>query len=223
MGEKRFPNESDDYRAARAELLKAENELRAQLERVAAKRRQLPAGGSVKEDYVFEELVDGSALQVRLSELFTEGQDQLLIYNFMYGPKSERPCPMCNSLLDGLDAQAQHITQRVSFAVVARSPIARIHEHAETRGWKNLRLLSSSHNSYNADYFGEDSNGNQMPMANVFARSEDGVRHFWGSELLYAGRIEDGDTRHVDMLWPVWNFFDLTPGGRAQWYPKLSY
>ena len=32
------------------------------------------------------------------------------------------------------------------------------------------------------------------------------------------------DARHVDMLWPVWNLFDLTPEGRGtDWYPKLRY
>ena len=38
----RFPNESDDYRAARDALLTAEAELRRQLEAVAAQRRELP-------------------------------------------------------------------------------------------------------------------------------------------------------------------------------------
>ncbi len=34
----------------------------------------------------------------------------------------------------------------------------------------------------------------------------------------------EGDPRHVDLLWPLWNLFDLTPEGRGtDWYPKLSY
>jgi predicted dithiol-disulfide oxidoreductase (DUF899 family) len=40
----RFPNESAEYRAARAALLAEEIELRRHLERVAAQRRALPPG-----------------------------------------------------------------------------------------------------------------------------------------------------------------------------------
>jgi predicted dithiol-disulfide oxidoreductase (DUF899 family) len=59
-------------------------------------------------------------------------------------------------------------------------------------------------------------------MLNVFVKKDDRVHHFWGSELLYAEL--DGQPRHVDLLWPLWNIFDLTPEGRGtDWYPKLSY
>ena len=49
----RFPNESDEYRAQRDELLDLEVELRAQVEAVAAKRRELPRGGLLGHDYRF--------------------------------------------------------------------------------------------------------------------------------------------------------------------------
>jgi predicted dithiol-disulfide oxidoreductase (DUF899 family) len=48
-----FPNENAAYRRARNALLEEEMELRRQIERIAAKRRALPAGGDLKEDYVF--------------------------------------------------------------------------------------------------------------------------------------------------------------------------
>jgi len=218
----RFPNESDAYRAARDELLKAEIELRAHVERVAEQRRRLPVGGSVTEDYVFEGQGGGQPQTVRLSELFTPGKDTLFLYSFMYGPKAKQPCPMCTSFLDGLDGQAPHIGQRIAVAVAAASPIGRIVEFAAGRGWKNLRLVSAQANSYQADYFGEDAQGNQWPMANVFVKKPDGVHHFWGSEVLYADT--KGETRHIDMLWPLWNVLDLTPGGRGDsFHPQLSY
>jgi predicted dithiol-disulfide oxidoreductase (DUF899 family) len=50
----RFPGESRDYRAARERLLDQEVELRRSMEAVAAARRELPPGGRVPEDYVFE-------------------------------------------------------------------------------------------------------------------------------------------------------------------------
>ncbi|MGF6413957.1 putative dithiol-disulfide oxidoreductase (DUF899 family) [Paraburkholderia sp. MM5482-R2] len=62
----RFPGESPEYRRARNALLAEEIELRRQIERVAAQRRALPAGGVVPEDYRF----DGEAGPVTLSQMF---------------------------------------------------------------------------------------------------------------------------------------------------------
>lgn len=219
-----FPNETAEYRQARNELLEAEAALRDQLEAVATLRRKLPVGGAVKEDYVFDETdEDGTVTQVRLSDLFAPGKDSLFLYGYMFGPAMERPCPLCTSFLDSLDGNVPHLTQRIDVAVVARSPIKRIQSVASSRGWRHLRLLSSAHNSYQADYHAEGEDGTQWPMANVFVKRGRVVHHFWGSELLfkpYAG----GDMRHIDLLWPLWNVFDLTREGRGErWYPSLSY
>ena len=216
----RFPGESRKYRAARDQLLKSEIALRRQTEAVAAARRKLPLGGALREDYVFE----GTGGPVRLSELFAPGKDTLLVYNFMFGPQMAAPCPMCTSILDGLDGQVQHATQRINLAVVARSPIERIVSFASERGWRRLRLLSSAANTYNHDYHGEDGRGAQMPMMNVFARRDGRIYHTWGSELLFAAFERGEDGRHVDSIWPLWNLFDLTAEGRGtKWYPKLRY
>jgi predicted dithiol-disulfide oxidoreductase (DUF899 family) len=64
----------------------------------------------------------------------------------------EHPCPSCTSILDNLNGSSPHITQRMNFAVVAKSPIKRIHEWAKIREWNNLYLLSSEKNTYNVDY-----------------------------------------------------------------------
>ena len=50
-----YPNESAEYRKARAALLAEEIELRRHIERVAEQRRSLPLGGEVPEDYRFED------------------------------------------------------------------------------------------------------------------------------------------------------------------------
>ena len=50
----RFPSETGEYRRARDELLRAEIELRRNSEAVNAQRRELPLGGEVPTDYVFE-------------------------------------------------------------------------------------------------------------------------------------------------------------------------
>jgi len=53
MSELRYPNESREYRDARDSLLKDEQELVDKVKAVAEKRRNLPLGGQLKEDYVF--------------------------------------------------------------------------------------------------------------------------------------------------------------------------
>ena len=221
----RFAGETPAYRKARDKLLRSEIALRRLTEEVAAERRKLPSGGELPEDYVFEEAdLTGTARSVHFSELFTPGKDILVVYNFMYGPAMERACPSCTSILDALDGNAQAITQRVNLAVVAKSPLARIRSHARDRGWYKLRLLSSADNSYNRDYHGEDEEGHQMPMLNVFVKKGDTIRHFWGSELAYTRAEKGQDPRHVDFIWPLWNMWDATPIGRGKdWYPKLSY
>jgi predicted dithiol-disulfide oxidoreductase (DUF899 family) len=213
----RYPGESDEYRAARDRLLGAERALRNQVEEVAALRRALPLSGA-SEDYVF----DDDRGEVRLSELFGD-KDTLALYSFMYGPAMKEACPMCTSFLDALDGNAHHITQRIALAVAAKSPYPRIRAHADRRGWRRLRLLSSARTSYNRDYHGEDAEGRQLPMMNVFIRRAGRIHHFYGTELLFAEQEPGQDARHIDLMWPVWNVLDLTPGGRGVFRPSLDY
>ena len=85
-----FPGESAEYRAARNRLLEQEIELRRAMEAVAAARRQLPPGGVVPQDYVFQtQGPGGRTAEVRLSELFAPGKDSLVIYSMMFPRASD--------------------------------------------------------------------------------------------------------------------------------------
>ncbi|MBA2751447.1 MAG: DUF899 family protein [Actinobacteria bacterium] len=238
-----FPGESGDYRAARDRLLEQEIELRRAMEKVAAARRALPPGGVVPQDYAFQGAgADGTPTEMRLAELFAPGRDSLVIYSFMFprdpgddrpGPAHgrtaflpilESPCPSCTAMLDQLDGAAEHVSQRVNLVAVAKSPLPRLLAYAEERGWRRLRLLSSTGNTYNRDYLGETEEGDQRPMLNVFHRDGDTIRHSWGSELLYAPTDPGQDPRHVGTIEPLWNLFDLTPEGRpVNWDEQVSY
>lgn len=220
MVEMHFPGESAEYRVARERLLQSEIALRRQTEAVAAERRALPPGGVVPQDYVFHEGADGRA--VTLSELFGD-KSVLLLYSYMYGPAMARPCPSCTSMLDGLDGQVEALSQRVAVAVAAQSPIVRIRDFAAERGWRHMRLVSADGTSYQRDYKGEDEKGGQWPILNVFEKTDGVVRHVWASELAFAPRDDDQDPRHIDMVWPLWNFLDLTPEGRGDFRPSLTY
>lgn len=221
-----FPDEPVSYRKARAKLLKAEVDLRRQVEAVAKLRRELPLGGPVPIDYVFHEQPPGARkpVPVRLSELFAPKRNTLVLYSFMYGPKMKAPCPMCTAFLDSIEGAAPHVSQQINLAVVAASPIERILAFTKARGWKNLRLISAEGTTYQRDYLGETKSGGQIPMLNVFEKADGAIHHAWASELMFADSEQGQDARHVDMLWPLWNVLDLTRGGRgATWYPKLAY
>jgi predicted dithiol-disulfide oxidoreductase (DUF899 family) len=49
----------------------------------------------------------------------------------------------------------------------------------------------------------------------VFRRDGHSIRHFWGSELLYAPTESGQDSRPVGTIEPLWNLLDLTPKGAA--------
>ena len=237
-----FPGESPEYREARDRLLAQEIEHRRSMEGVAAAIRDLPPGGVVPEDYVFQGRgADGAPTDVRLSELFEPGKDSLVLYSFMFprdpsdmrpGPKqgetallplAEGPCPSCTAFIDQLEGAAEHATQHVNLAVIAKAPLQRVLTFADERGWRRLRLLSSGANGYNRDYLAETAEGAQRPMLNVFHRDGETIRHSWGSELMYAPADPGQDPRHVGTLEPLWNLLDLTREGRPDWEEQLSY
>src|SRR5438309_9999148 len=81
MSELRYPNENREYRDAREALLKDEQELVDKVKSVAEKRRSLPPGGQLKENYVFQWASNGKVGEsVRFSELFGD-KDTLLLYS----------------------------------------------------------------------------------------------------------------------------------------------
>lgn len=212
-----LPNESPEYRRARNSLLAEEIELRRHIERVAALRRALPAGGEIPEDYTFE----GSNGAVRISQLFGD-KDTLVIYSMMFGPERERACPMCTAMLTSWEGTARNLRERVALAVTARSPIERLLEFKTERGWKNLQIYSDTKGDYTRAYVSADDG--DVPGLTVFTRVDGGIRHFWSGEM--SGEMADPgeDPRGAPDLDPLWTILDLTPAGRgASWYPQLEY
>jgi predicted dithiol-disulfide oxidoreductase (DUF899 family) len=211
-----FPDESPEYRQARNTLLAEEIELRRHIERVAALRRALPSGGGIPEDYKFE----GHYGAVRLSQLFGD-KDTLVIYSMMFGPQRKRACPMCTAMLTSWEGTARNLRERVALAVTARSPIERLLDFKEERGWKNLQLYSDTKGDYTRAYVSAD-DGDAGGLS-VFTRKDGTVRHFWSGEM--SGEMADPgqDPRGAPDLDPLWTILDLTPAGRGtSWYPKLE-
>jgi predicted dithiol-disulfide oxidoreductase (DUF899 family) len=219
-------NESAEYLAKREELRLAEIDLRNQRETVAALRRQLP-GGAILKDYEFVEgptsLDDGDAPthQVKLSELFTAPDRTLVIYQFMFGKKQKKPCPMCTAWIDSWNGVAHHLAQNIDVAVVAAADLTALRAHARNRGWNKLRLLSAGESTFKYDLGSEDRDGAQDSTISVFTRDGDGtLRHFYS---VHPKLDDDTDTRGIDEYNPIWNILDLTPQGRREFDASLAY
>lgn len=217
----RILNESADYRAARTALLAEEIELRRHIERVAGMRRALPPGGEVRGDYQFM-AEDGST--TNFAGIFGDHQT-LGIYSAMYGPKMQRPCPMCTNVVGPWDAVADDLAQQMSFVVVARSPIERLKEWKRERGWQHIRLYTDLNDNYSRDYFGVSPEGGDEPSISIFTRRDGTIRHFWTSEMFGPNLADPGqDGRGAPDPSPLWSMLDNTPEGRpAHWYPNLTY
>jgi predicted dithiol-disulfide oxidoreductase (DUF899 family) len=214
----RWPGESAEYRRARNRLLAEEIALRRQIQRIAEQRRALPPG-PVAQDYRF---LDDQGREVGLIDLFGE-HPALFTYLWMYGPERDRPCPMCTSFVGSLDIPARDIEQRLSLAIIGRSPVARQLAFARERGWRNLRFYQPI-----GDDFARDTHwivdGEEGAAVIVWKRDGEKARLFWAAE----GGPETADPGFDPHLapdpTPLWNLIDWTPEGRARaWYPKLEY
>ena len=206
MSEPVYPNESREYRKARDALLQDEQALVDQVNALAAKRRKLPLGGELKEDYVFQWANDGKVGQrVKFSELFGD-KKTLMLYSFMYGPHWDNPCPSCTSLMDGFDRSAYQVTRNAAFAGIAKAPAEKINAWARKRGWSQIALLSGFESPFQADYKCQGENDDmQWPVMHVFTKRDGRIHHFWATEL---------ESGHVDTVWPYWKLMDFTPEGR---------
>jgi predicted dithiol-disulfide oxidoreductase (DUF899 family) len=184
---------TEQWQAARAELLAAEKELTRALDRQAAARRRLPMVNFTNE-YVF----DSPSGDKSLLDLF-EGREQLVVYQFMdNGP--DHFCPGCTHFTDNvpIDALPRLAEVGVSWATVSNMPLAQIEAYKAERGW-TLPFVSSRDTSFSkdcgADYF----------MLSTFLRD--------GEEIY---RTYSTTARGVDRLLFTNNILDLTAFGRQE-------
>src|SRR3989440_11762704 len=136
---------SEEWQAARDELLAEEKELTRRGDELARKRRELP-WVPVEKDYSFE-TAEGTK---SLAELFG-GRSQLLIYHFMFGPTYEAGCPVCSSIADTIAPNAVHLAARdVTALLVSRAPVERLEAYRKRMGW-GLGWASAGGSDFNRD------------------------------------------------------------------------
>lgn len=221
IGERK--GESAAYKAARDEILKAEIALRNERERVAEMRRALPLDAET-EDYVFEEGPadlgqDGPIVEVRLSGLFENPRKPLIVYQYMFGGAQANPCPMCTLWMDGFNGMALHLAEVANVALIAEAELADFRALGRRRGWRGLRLVSCNGTTFKSDFNFESADKEQWPGISVFVLKDGAPWHSYSASAI----MGEGEFRGLDLLNPLWNLLDLTPGGRGDWMPKMEY
>jgi len=208
---------SEEWLAARRELLAMEKDFTRQRDALSARRRELPWIRVAKE-YVF----DAPGGKVTLADLF-DGRSQLIVYHFMFGPDWEQGCPSCSLVSDHIDGSLAHLAARdVTFAVVARAPLPRIEAFKQRMGWR-FPWVSSHGNDFNRDFhvsFTKD----EMAQGNVynFGTARVSSEEAPGASVFYqdgtGGRFHTYSTyaRGRDILVGAYNYLDLVPKGRDE-------
>lgn len=216
-----FPGASAEYEAARQALLAEEIEFRRHMTRLVAQRQALPPGPVIAKDYRFK---DEQGFEVGLADLFGD-KDTLVTYFWMYGPRRERPCPMCTNWLGSVEGNAADIKQRVALKILGRSPVERQYAFAQERGWRDLNFVQTVGDDYAKDLGILMPDGSEYPALVVYQRDGEGqVRLFWASEMTKDMADPGQDPRDAPDIASLWSILDLTPEGRpASWYPKLKY
>jgi predicted dithiol-disulfide oxidoreductase (DUF899 family) len=137
---------SEEWLAARIELLEREKELTRRSDELARERRELP-WVPVDKEYTFE--TDEGART--LAELF-DGRSQLLVYHFMFGPAYTAGCPTCSAAADTFDGGVVHLNQRdVTFVCASRAPLEKLQAYKRRMGW-TFPWVSSRGSDFNFDF-----------------------------------------------------------------------
>jgi len=219
-----------EWLTARKELLAAEEEAVRNLNKIAARRREMPAV-RIDKDYVFE----GPAGKASLLDLF-EGRTQLIVQHFMFDPAWDEGCPVCSLQADSVGTLAHLHARNTSFAAVSRAPISSIEPFRQRMGW-TFPWYSSYASDFNYDFhvthdesvrpveynfrtaqelidMGEPffARPGEQGGVSVFFRDDDTVLHTWSGYAMVTDLLSGNDIR-----------LDLTPLGRQDETVELRH
>ena len=232
---------SEEWLAARLELLDAEKELTRRSDELARRRQELP-WVRVGKEYQFE-TDEGTA---SLADLF-QGRSQLLIYHFMFGPDYTAGCPSCSAIADGFNGSAVHLANHdVTLCAVSRAPLAKIQAYKRRMGW-SFPFASSYGSDFNYDFQAAVTKEQWLSGAVEYnfretdlrpPASEESSFNTWSESIvgtdwetyrregpgMSAFALEDGAVYHtysayargLDGLWGMYQWLDRAPRGRNE-------
>ena len=227
---------SNEWLAARLDLLEAEKELTRRSDELAKRRQELP-WVRIDKAYRFET----EAGTASLVDLF-RGRTQLLVYHFMFGPDYTAGCPTCSTIADGFNGFVEHLANHdVMLWAVSRAPLAKLQAYKQRMGW-SFPWASSFGSDFNYDFqvsFTEEQQQTGVVEYNFHAMdtrsdlADSQTLPVYGTDVATATReapgmsafvLEDGVvyhtysayTRGLDALWGMYQWLDRAPRGRNE-------
>jgi predicted dithiol-disulfide oxidoreductase (DUF899 family) len=230
----------EQWLAARLELLEAEKQLTRQTDAVAQQRQALP-WVPVEKDYRFAT----ESGEASLADLFN-GNSQLLVYHFMFGPDYTAGCPACSAIADGFDRSHVHLSNHdVTLTAISLAPLEKLLGYRERMGW-TFPWASSLDSDFNYDFHTSQTEEQQRSgSAEYNFREEDtswvsdeaaGPKTFAsmsGTDVagyvrqrpgVSAFALQDGVVHHtysayargLDATWAMYQWLDRAPLGRNE-------
>lgn len=185
-----------EWEDALASMVKQEEAVAAELDKLAAARKRMPMV-RVEKDYRF----DGPDGEVSLLDLF-EGRNQLILYRFFFEEGvdgwPDAGCVGCSSWADGVaDLNLLH-ARDITFAMASPAPQPNLTAYAERMGWTDLPWYTIKTDSFTADF-----GATEWFALNVFLRDSD---ELYRTYFLQHGSI-------VSSIGSVNSLLALTPYG----------
>ena len=151
------------------------------------------------------DLTRSDGASVKLSELFGDKQDLILIHNMGKG------CAYCTMWADGFESELPHLESRAAFVIVSPDAPEVQKDFAENRGW-TFPMVSAKGTSFIKD-MGFASDKHVMPGVSAFYKTEDGKLYRTNKDFF--GPYDDYSA--------PWHLFDLLKEGAGDWQPKHHY
>ena len=165
----------------------------------ALKKLRLEAEAEQVKDYSF---TDWHGKTIKLSELFGDKQDLILVHNMGVG------CAYCTMWADGFVSSLAHLKDRTAFVVSSPDDPKTQQAFAKSRNW-TFEMVSAKRNFIQDMGFYD---GEQM---------HPGVSAFYKDDHIY--RTHNDVFGPYDDYNPLWNLFTLLKDGSKNWTPKYSY
>ena len=186
------------------EINALEEELIKKRERLIALKKQLPQ--EEVRDYA---LKSASGKDVRLSEMFGNHEDLIVIHNMGVS------CPYCTMWADGFNGLLKHLENRAAFVVVSPDSPETQKAFAQRRGWQ-FKIYSNQGSTFTEEMGFKRQDGQRsswMPGVSTFHRLPEGK----------IVRIAKADFGPGDAYCSAWHLLDLLAKGANGWEPNFQY
>jgi predicted dithiol-disulfide oxidoreductase (DUF899 family) len=208
----------------RKELLVREKVHTREADELARLRRELP-WVKITKNYVFR----GPDGDLTLSDLF-QGQSQLILNHFMFGPGWGEGCPGCSLGADHIAGPMMHLRHHdVAYVSVSRAPLSEILPYKKRMGW-NFLWVSSNGSDFNYDFHVSFTQEQMKSGRGYYNYKEDEVMidELPGYSVFY--KNPQGEIFHTysvfsrggEKLGSVFALQDILPKGREELGPNFN-